>query len=101
MKPSKTYRPRHEQNPDQEYVERERHTIEVVERDVDREPNPVNDYYLNPIADDQLTENNETLKEANQRNPSLQTNLQENPTPCRVASESQATCTHVHIQMKM
>ena len=105
MKPSKTYRPRHELNPDQDYTERERDNIEAVEPEVDQESKETDDYYLNPIFDNHVTETNEIGREDDQshlqrghRNPSFQNDLQENPSPCPVLSERRPSDENVNIE---
>lgn len=94
LKPSKTYRPRHELNPDHDYVETEMHNIEAVEPDADPKSKETDDYYLNPIFDNHVTETNEVGIEddlghlqRDHRNPSFQNDLQDNPSPCPVLSE--------------
>ena len=76
LKPSKTYRPRHELDPDHDHTDRERQNVEAVVPEIVQESTEMQEYYLNPIH---VTETNGMRREDDQghlqtgiRNPNFQ-----------------------------
>ena len=92
LKPSKSYRPRHELDPDHDHTERERQNVWAVVPEIVQESTEMQEYYLNPIH---VTETNGMRREADQghlqtgiRNPNFQNDLQEDlPPPCSVSPQ--------------
>ena len=96
LKPLKTYRPRHERDPDNDNIEREGHNVEAVVQEAGMESREVNDYYLNPIHEDQETETRDGIRREGDpshlqigiRNPNFQNDLQEDlPPPCSASPQ--------------